>query len=45
MALQAKHAVVIGGGVLGLESAWELRKEKLEVTVLEGCLLYTSRCV
>lgn len=36
MALQAKHAVVIGGGVLGLESAWELRKEKLEVTVLEG---------
>ena len=32
----AKHAVVIGGGVLGLETAWELRKEKLEVTVLEG---------
>lgn len=35
-ALSAKHAVVIGGGVLGLEAAWELRKEKLEVTVLEG---------
>ena len=36
MALTAKHAVVIGGGVLGLEAAWELRKEKLQVTVLEG---------
>lgn len=36
LALQAKHAVVIGGGVLGLEAAWELRKEKLDVTVLEG---------
>ncbi|KXL54126.1 flavo-diiron protein FprA1 [Anaerotignum neopropionicum] len=33
---EAKSAVVIGGGVLGLEAAWELRKEKLEVTVLEG---------
>ncbi|WP_304508852.1 FAD-dependent oxidoreductase [Anaerotignum sp.] len=32
----AKSAVVIGGGVLGLEAAWELRKQKLEVTVLEG---------
>ena len=29
------HAVVIGGGVLGLEAAWELRKLKKEVTVLE----------
>ena len=35
-ALDAKHAVVIGGGALGLEAAWELRKEKMEVTVLEG---------
>lgn len=35
-AYEAKSAVVIGGGVLGLEAAWELRKEKLEVTVLEG---------
>lgn len=34
--LDAKHAVVIGGGALGLEAAWELRKEKMEVTVLEG---------
>ena len=32
----AKTAVVIGGGVLGLETAWELRKAKLDVTVLEG---------
>lgn len=32
----AKSAVVIGGGVLGLEAAWELRKAKLQVTVLEG---------
>lgn len=31
----AKRAVVIGGGVLGLEAAWELRKAKLDVTVLE----------
>lgn len=36
LAQQAKHAVVIGGGALGLEAAWELRKEKLEVTVLES---------
>ena len=27
-----KRAVVIGGGVLGLEAAWELRKAKCEVT-------------
>ena len=30
-----KRAVVIGGGVLGLEAAWELRKARCEVTVLE----------
>ncbi|MCD2491316.1 FAD-dependent oxidoreductase [Lacrimispora sp. NSJ-141] len=30
-----KHAVVIGGGVLGLEAAWELKKSKCMVTVLE----------
>lgn len=30
-----KQAVVIGGGVLGLEAAWELRRCGLEVTVLE----------
>ena len=31
----SKHAVVIGGGVLGLEAAWELKKAGLSVTVLE----------
>ena len=31
----AKSAVVIGGGVLGLEAAWELKKAKCDVTVLE----------
>lgn len=30
-----KNAVVIGGGVLGLEAAWELRKAKCNVTILE----------
>ncbi|GHU49919.1 oxidoreductase [Clostridia bacterium] len=32
----AKKAVVIGGGVLGLEAAWELRKAGLDVSVVEG---------
>ena len=36
LARGAKSAVVIGGGVLGLEAAWELRKAKLDVTVLES---------
>jgi len=31
-----KNAVVIGGGVLGLETAWELKKVKCNVTVLEA---------
>ena len=30
-----RNAVVIGGGVLGLEAAWELKKAGIEVTVLE----------
>ncbi len=30
-----RSAVVIGGGVLGLEAAWELRRAKCDVTVLE----------
>lgn len=30
-----KHAVVIGGGVLGLEAAWELSKAKCHVTIVE----------
>lgn len=32
---EASNAVVIGGGVLGLEAAWELKKSGLKVTVLE----------
>jgi flavorubredoxin/NADPH-dependent 2,4-dienoyl-CoA reductase/sulfur reductase-like enzyme len=32
---ETKQVAVIGGGVLGLEAAWELRKAKCEVTVLE----------
>ena len=33
--LTAKTAVIIGGGVIGLEMAWELQKAGLTVTVLE----------
>lgn len=33
---KAKNAVVIGGGVLGLEAAYELKKMRLSVTVLEA---------
>ena len=32
---QTKEAVVFGGGVLGLEAAWELKKARCKVTVLE----------
>ena len=39
----AKNAVVIGGGVLGLEAAWELRKAKCNVTVLELAPTLMSR--
>lgn len=31
----AKTAVVIGGGMLGLEDAWALREEKMEVAIIE----------
>lgn len=31
-----RQAAVIGGGVLGLEAAWELKKAKCDVTVLEA---------
>lgn len=34
-AKEAKHVFVIGGGVLGLETAWELKNLGLEVTILE----------
>lgn len=30
-----KHVVVIGGGVLGLEAAWQFKKKGIDVTVLE----------
>ena len=40
---QARHAVVIGGGVLGLEAAWELKKGGLEVTVLEAAPVLMGR--
>ena len=33
---ELKKVVIIGGGVMGLESAWELKKAGHEVTVLEG---------
>lgn len=33
---RAKSAVVIGGGVLGLETAWALAKAKCEVSVVES---------
>lgn len=32
---QAKNAVVVGGGLLGLEAAWEMKKSGLNVTVVE----------
>lgn len=31
----AKNAVVIGGGVLGLEAAWEIKKANCNVTIVE----------
>ena len=31
-----KQAVVIGGGVVGLEAAWELKKYQCDVTILEA---------
>lgn len=40
---EAKHAVVIGGGVLGLEAAWELKKAGLSVLVLEAADALMSR--
>jgi len=35
MVLTSKKAVIIGGGVIGVEIAWELRKAGLEVTIIE----------
>lgn len=39
----AKKAAVIGGGVLGLEAAWELKKAGLDVTVIETSPIIMSR--
>ena len=33
---RTQNVVVIGGGVLGLEAAWEMKKAKCKVTVLES---------
>jgi nitrite reductase (NADH) large subunit len=38
-----KHAVVIGGGLLGLEAASGLRKQGLEVTVVHACDVLMER--
>ena len=35
LATKSKTAVVIGGGILGLETAWELKKKGCKVTVVE----------
>lgn len=40
---KSEHAVVIGGGVLGLEAAWELKKAGLSVTVLEAAPVLMGR--
>ncbi len=40
---RSKSAVVIGGGVLGLEAAWELKKSGLDVTVLEAAPILMGR--
>ena len=40
---QSRSAVVIGGGVLGLEAAWELKKSGLDVTVLEAAPILMGR--
>ena len=39
----ADSAVVIGGGVLGLEAAWELKKAGMSVTVLEAAPILMGR--
>lgn len=40
---QSKSVVVIGGGVLGLEAAWEFKKAGLSVTVLEAAPMLMGR--
>ena len=36
MLYRVQNVVVIGGGVLGLEAAWELKKSRKQVVVLEA---------
>lgn len=43
--LRARSAVVIGGGFIGLEAAWQLKTAGLEVTVLEESGLLMGRLV
>lgn len=38
-----KKVVVIGGGILGLEAAWQFRKQDLEVVVLELAPMLMTR--
>ncbi len=38
-----RQAAVIGGGVLGLEAAWELKKSGCQVTVLEAAPMLMGR--
>ncbi len=38
-----RTAAVIGGGVLGLEAAWALKRAKVDVTVIEGAPKLMSR--
>lgn len=40
---KVRRAVVIGGGVLGIETAWELRRAGAEVTVVEAMPRVMSR--
>lgn len=40
---KSARAIVIGGGVLGLEAAWELKKAGLEVSVLEAAPVLMGR--
>lgn len=40
---RSRHAIVLGGGLLGLEAAWGLRKYHTEVTVLEHATRLMAR--
>ena len=43
--MQAEKAVVVGGGVIGLETAWQLRESGLEVSIVElGSTLMGRLC-